>query len=336
MGLNLKDDDSITDLAGNPLAGTDSDLGDFTGELYRTNLSPTVLSLSNQSLLENNDLSSLMGSFSTEDDDAGDTHTYTLVPGEGDDHNGLFFIAGADLRVATIFNFEAQNEYSIRVRSEDELGGAIEEVFNLTVVDVNEAPTSISIDNAQVEESDEANIFVGNLSTVDEDAEDDFTYQLINGEGDDNNLLFRVDGNELYITVPINFEVSTSLSLRLLATDAEGLSVEQPLEIRVFNVENEPLRDFRNRGPGSRIKNFFSPNGDGINDTWVIEDILDNPINQVAVYAQNGKLIFSQRNYNNDWDGSFKGKPLPSGTYFYEVNVYNGQSIIKGFLTIIR
>lgn len=102
------------------------------------------------------------------------------------------------------------------------------------------------------------------------------------------------------------------------------------------NVENEPLRDFDKDQADARVKNFFTPNGDGDNDTWVVEDILDNPINEVKVYSQAGKLIFSQRNYENDWDGTFDGEPIPPGTYYYEINIYNGESIIRGFLTIIR
>jgi gliding motility-associated-like protein len=68
----------------------------------------------------------------------------------------------------------------------------------------------------------------------------------------------------------------------------------------------------------------------------VIEDILDNPINEVKVFSQNGTLLFSERNYKNTWKGTYNGKAIPPGTYYYEINVYNGESIIKGFLTIIR
>ena len=94
--------------------------------------------------------------------------------------------------------------------------------------------------------------------------------------------------------------------------------------------------------PGGDVKNVFSPNGDGVNETWVIEDLLDNPFNEVRVFAQGGRLLYSQTNYQNDWDGTFKGDPIPDGTYYYEITVFeNGQStvparVIKGFLTIIR
>ena len=61
----------------------------------------------------------------------------------------------------------------------------------------------------------------------------------------------------------------------------------------------EPLRIFDKDEADSRVKNFFTPNGDGENDTWMEEDTLDNPINEVKIFSQASKLIFSQRNYEN-------------------------------------
>ena len=157
------------------------------------------------------------------------------------------------------------------------------------------------------------------------------------GVGGDNNLLFKViNGNELRTTAATNFEENTTLTVGITSTDSGGNTVDRVFTITIKNVENEPLRDFDKDEADARVKNFFTPNGDGTNDTWVVEDILDNPINEVKVYSQAGKLIFSQRNYENDWDGTFNGEPIPPGTYYYQINIYNGESIIRGFLTIIR
>ena len=66
-----------------------------------------------------------------------------------------------------------------------------------------------------------------------------------------------------------------------------------------------------------RVKNAFTPNGDGINDTWrVYEDFgcLQNVT--VHVYNRYGNKVFESRDYRNDWDGRYKGKPVPDGTYY--------------------
>ena len=330
IGLNLKDDDSILDAANNPLAGA------LAGEVYVTNFLPTDLGLSTASIAENNALSAEVGSFTTTDQDATDTHAYALVAGAGDADNGSFLIAGDKLFAGAIFNFEARASYSIRVRTTDNNGGTFEKPLTITIADVNEAPTAMSLSNNEIDEDDTPGLLVGQMSTTDVDNGETFTYSLVTGAGDENNLLFTFSGDELRTAAPIDFESSTTLSIRVRVTDAGGLGYEEVFAITVNNVEIEPIREFDKDKNDAKIKNFFSPNEDGTNDAWVIEDILDNPINEVKVFSQNGTLLFSERNYKNTWKGTYNGKAIPPGTYYYEINVYNGESIIKGFLTIIR
>lgn len=88
------------------------------------------------------------------------------------------------------------------------------------------------------------------------------------------------------------------------------------------------------------IFNTFSPNGDNINDTWVIPGIENYPDVEVAVFTQWGQRVFYLRGYNQEkaWDGTFNGKKLAAGTYFYTINL-NDQlrtDVIKGALNLIR
>ncbi|MGK0487985.1 MAG: gliding motility-associated-like protein [Candidatus Endobugula sp.] len=235
-----------------------------------------------------------------------------------------------------MFNFEAKASYSIRVKTTDNNGGAFEKQFDISITDVNEAPTDISLSNNEIDEDDTPGLLVGQMNSTDVDNGETFTYSLVTGAGDENNLLFTFSGDELRTIEPINFESSATLSIRVKVTDSGGLSYEETFSITVNNIEMEPTRKFDKDKKDSRIKNFFSPNGDGTNDSWVIQDILDNPINEVKVFSQNGTLLFSERNYKNTWNGTFNGKAIPPGTYYYEINIYNGESVIKGFLTIIR
>ncbi|WP_452610319.1 Ig-like domain-containing protein [Roseivirga echinicomitans] len=330
IGLNLKDDDSIIDAANNPLAAT------LTGEVYMTNMLPTDIALDPSAIDENNALSAEVGTLNTTDGDATDTHTYRLIAGVGDTDNGRFMVAGNKIFAGAVFNHEIKESYNIRLLTEDNNGGRFEKAFTITINDVNEAPTDISLSNNIINEADDAGVLVGTMASVDEDAGETFTYTLVAGTGDENNLLFTFTGDELRTASPINFESNSTLSIRVKVTDSGGLSYEEVFSITVNNVELEEVRNFTKDVPDARIKNFFSPNGDGINDLWVIDDILDNPINEVKVFSQNGTLIFSERNYKNTWNGTYKGESIPPGTYYYEINVYNGELIVKGFLTIIR
>ena len=102
------------------------------------NSAPTDIGLSASSIAENNAANAVVGTLSTTDPDAGDTHTYTLVSGSGDTDNSLFNISNNSLRVNTGLDFETKSTYSIRIRTTDAGGLSYEKVFTITVTNVDE------------------------------------------------------------------------------------------------------------------------------------------------------------------------------------------------------
>ena len=67
------------------------------------------------------------------------------------------------------------------------------------------------------------------------------------------------------------------------------------------------------------ISNVLTPNGDGQNDTWQINDLNKISDCQVNVYNRWGQPVYTSNGYQNDWDGSKDGKALPDGVYFYSI-----------------
>jgi gliding motility-associated-like protein len=84
------------------------------------------------------------------------------------------------------------------------------------------------------------------------------------------------------------------------------------------------------------IPNTFTPNGDNVNDTWVIEHLNDYSNCTVEVYSRNGRLVYSSVGYGTPWDGRYKGSPLPIGTYYYVINPKHGRTTLSGYITIVR
>jgi gliding motility-associated-like protein len=86
------------------------------------------------------------------------------------------------------------------------------------------------------------------------------------------------------------------------------------------------------------VFNGISPNGDDKNDTWHILGIEQFPGNEVRVFNRWGNQVFEQKGYNNDnaWDGTWNGKALPDGTYFYLVNLGGQAGRFEGYLQILR
>lgn len=86
------------------------------------------------------------------------------------------------------------------------------------------------------------------------------------------------------------------------------------------------------------ISQAITPNGDGVNDTWVIYNIENHPGSIVRVFNRWGKEVYYSNNYHNDWDGHYldlkEGLPS-SGAYMYQVDL-NGDGTIdaQGWLYI--
>ena len=107
---------------------------------------PTDITMSSQSIDENNSINDVVGAFSSTDPDGSGTYTYTLVSGTGDTDNSSFNISGSNLRASEAFDYETKSSYSIRVRSTDADGsGYFEKPFTITINDVTETVNSYQV-----------------------------------------------------------------------------------------------------------------------------------------------------------------------------------------------
>ncbi len=78
---------------------------------------------------------------------------------------------------------------------------------------------------------------------------------------------------------------------------------------------------------GLIINDVLTPNGDGINDTWIIINADRYPNADIKVFNRWGKEVFSTKGYNNDWNGTYSGDTLPTGSYYYQVD-QNGDGTV--------
>lgn len=99
---------------------------------------PTDVFLSLNQLAENHASGATVGSLQATDPDVGDPITFTLVAGTGDSDNAAFTLVGSALRTAVVFDHEAKNSYSIRVRATDRSGLFAERMLSVIVIDLPE------------------------------------------------------------------------------------------------------------------------------------------------------------------------------------------------------
>ncbi|NBQ15639.1 MAG: cadherin repeat domain-containing protein, partial [Proteobacteria bacterium] len=150
--------------------------------------------------------------------------------------NAAFTIAGSELKTAAGLNFEAKASYTVVIRSTDAAGLFVDREFTISVMNVNEAPSGISLSGTSVAENAAVGTVVGLLSTTDSDAGDTFTYSLVGGDV----AAFAIAGRELKTAAGFNFEVKASYAVVVRSTDAAGLFVEREFTISITNVNEAP------------------------------------------------------------------------------------------------
>lgn len=112
------------------------------------------------------------------------------------------------------------------------------------------------------------------------------------------------------------------ITYTLKVTGAGGCSATD--EVSVKYVEN-PL-----------IPNAFSPNGDGINDVWFIRYIDSYTDAAISVFDRYGRQVYTGKGSSAPWDGRLHGTVVPSGVYYYIINLKNGRRPFTGSLTILK
>lgn len=124
-----------------------------------------------------------------------------------------------------------------------------------------------------------------------------------------------------YIANPVAKPTKTTTYHLQVTTVAGCIAAEQ---VTVIVVQN------------ASIPNTFTPNGDGINDKWEISFLNDYLNCTVNIYTRYGQNIYQSKGYAKPWDGTYLHKAVPTGTYYYIIDLKNGESALSGFITVIR
>ena len=388
------------------------------GEIVAAEFRPNLI-LAASSIAENSPLGSKVISLTgTAEKLIGEQFTYSLVSGTGSTDNSAFSISGSEFQTNTPLDFETKKTYSARLRVTDGYGRFDEKPLSISINDLNETPTALTINKSNLYESNTINEVVGVLSTVDQDAGDSHTYSLVSGVGSTDNAAFNLSGNQVRASQVYNFSTRNSYFIRVRATDKGGLSYESVYAVSVSQLptltgtgnevgtqiqtiasttpkiskgftsklivsgsdvatynwspsaslsststynpvakpsqtESYSVRVTNVYGSSTTLNitvevmedvvitanNILSPNGDGQNDNWQIENIISYPNNQLIIVDRSHRVIYKKTGYVNDWNGLYNGLPLPPDTYYYFLifDSPSGKKVSKkGFITITK
>ena len=155
---------------------------------------------------------------------------------------------------------------------------------------------------------------------------------------------------DLSSTVQIDGEYNITATATDSSNNTSNASDEFEIIVSTTNSDLDNIPDFcdsdaENDGYADatqiteKTKYGFSPNGDGINDTWTIRDIENFDNNSVKVFNRSGRLVYAKDNYDNTWDGTSSaaignGK-LPVGAYYFTIDLkVDGVKMVSGWIYI--
>jgi hypothetical protein len=208
---------------------------------------------------------------------------------------------------ASNVNGTAQSSFTFRVN--DAENGTTPATMTISVTAENDAPTGLQLSPLLVDEKLPAGSLVGAFRVSDADEVDTVAYALVPGPGDSGNAKFSISGNQLLTAAVLNFADQATLSIRVRATDGDGLTVEETLTI-VVNSTARPVRNFRAYNPstdshffttsreefGNAIRNGFRDESTGRTGYEVLSDAAPNATPIYRLY----NLLSGQHYYTTD------------------------------------
>lgn len=205
-------------------------------QINNVNEAPTGITWSDTLSIAENTTAGVLISTAIAVDPEGGTHTFALL----DDADGRFSIdssTGALSTKTAEFDYEAADSYTITVQVTDDNANTYQQDVTISIVDVNEAPTGLTISGAlSVNENAGVNQLVGTASASDPEGLS-VTYSL--GGADKDSFTIDSDGN-IYTAESFDYEGKQSYSLTVVATDAAGLKTSSDLTVAVTDVNEAP------------------------------------------------------------------------------------------------
>ncbi|MBE0674642.1 MAG: gliding motility-associated C-terminal domain-containing protein, partial [Bacteroidales bacterium] len=138
----------------------------------------------------------------------------------------------------------------------------------------------------------------------------------------------------------VELENLTPTIASLSGNDLTGLE-RGIAQLRAYNAGNinyleaEALASVEITTTHRDVVYLFTPNNDGYNDLWEIPGLAELGRCDVRIFNRWGKLVYANENYNNEWDGTSEGKPVPEGAYVFIIDTENS-GVIKGTVNIVR
>ncbi|WP_186756552.1 MBG domain-containing protein [Echinicola salinicaeni] len=194
--------------------------------------------------------------------------------------------------------------------------------FMFVHVNAKPAPADLVLDNNSFE-AQNGPVAIGSITVVDP-VDNQHVLELVSGSADNGH--FSLSGNSLYWDSQEALAGRTSFDIMVQVTDADGNIVQKSFTITRLRKSLDDIE----------VYNTFSPNEDGRNDTWGVEELRYQTGVRIMVFERSGNRIFYTENPELRWDGTYKGKEMAPGTYFWVIESSEDDKVRRGILNLLR
>jgi len=262
-----------------------------TNNVIVNNEAPTNFALSNYVVAEDSAIGTEVGVFSATDVDANDVLTYTIAD------NDNFKVEGDKLVTKSTFDFETKSEYKVVATVTDSKGAKVEKEFIITITDLNETPTDLTLSINVIAEDSAIGTEVGVLSATDVDANDVLTYTIV---ANDN---FKVEGDKLVTKSTFDYDTKSEYKVTVTATDKGDLKVEKEFTITITEAKATAI----NKTVNGNVKLYPNP---AVSTVTIKTTVI---INRVDIVNVSGTVVYS--NIVNTTNTTVDVSNLQSGIY---------------------
>ncbi|MBT7583062.1 MAG: hypothetical protein HN572_08860, partial [Kordiimonadaceae bacterium] len=202
---------------------------------YKLDAAETVIPLTTLTISENNP-GGVISRLKVDDQDPGDSHTITF---KGDDKD-YFEVVNGNLKFKNSHgaNFEDKASYSLEIIATDSGGLTRDETHTISVLDINEAPTAVTVANQQVVAENVKGAQIGTVSISDPDANETHTLTLLNSTD-----LFEINGHVLSFKsdVAADYEVQNSYQFSIKVEDKGNNQITEEIVVTISDVNEAPV-----------------------------------------------------------------------------------------------
>ncbi len=270
-----------------------------------------------------------------------DTYTLTITDENDCENIFNFIIEEPDIKLGYLLNPEAPTCYGDNngKLSVTATGGTSPYVYRWeseSYVTDAESINQLFAGNYSFIITDNVGCIISNTVNLSQPSEIEVSYLVseptCNGKQDGHIGIYPTGGTEPYHFVNKNTIYQNNDFNSLLPGEYSFIILDEnncksePLEIFVPESETECLS----------IPNAFTPNSDGINDAWEIQNIEMFPNSKVQVFNRWGQVVFETRSNDNVWDGKSSMGECATGTYIYIIDLYFGSESYTGTISLVR